>query len=135
MIVKRIESPLDLTALDPGDAPAFSMPAAAFSSKGFREWFDAGNCPPTARVSYSGGRLHVEDLVRGARFSIPKAALSPRAFARWDFSGEYPEYGKVEYIAGEIFIDMSPEALNTHAKVKLEITRVIANLVIENNWG
>lgn len=67
--------------------------------------------------------------------SVPASAHSPGGFRKWADSDEYPEHGQVSYIFGEIHIDMNAEALNAHALAKMEITRVIGNLVLECDLG
>jgi Uma2 family endonuclease len=135
MIAKSIDHDLELPDPASGLGPAFSIPASAFSAAGFRLWFEAERHPQFGTVDFRAGKVIVKDLVRGATFSIPKNALSPAGFRRWAFSGEYPDYGKVQYIAGEIYVDMNAESINAHAKVKLEVTNCIGNLVKDDDLG
>ena len=135
MIAQASDRDLELPSVASGLGPAFSIPASAFSADGFRRWFEAERHPKYGTVGFRAGKVIVKDLVRGAQFSIPKSALSPTGFRRWAFSGEYPEYGKVQYIAGQIYIDMNAESINAHAKVKLEVTTAINQLVKANDWG
>jgi Uma2 family endonuclease len=134
MIVKSTDRDLELPERDSGVGPALTLPASVFSAAGFRKWFESEQ-PRYGTVAYQGGKVFVQDLVRGAAFSIPKSALSPKGFRRWAFSGQAPDYGKVHYIAGEIYIDMNAESLNAHLKVKLEITKQIAILVEKHDLG
>jgi Uma2 family endonuclease len=141
MIVKRTRRALKWPEPEPlpppesGVGPVYTIPASAFSVEGLGEWYLAGGHSKYGKIGYIDGEIFVEDLVRGALFWIPASALSPEGFLDWAFSGQYPPYGKVEYIDGEIYIDMNAEALNTHAKVKLEITTRINNLVEQGNLG
>jgi len=68
--------------------------------------------------------------------SIPAAAArSLDGFRDWAHSDDFPQRGKVSFIQGEILIDMSPEELETHNKVKTEITSVLHRLCRELNLG
>jgi Uma2 family endonuclease len=119
-----------------GLGPVYVLPRSALDSpSAFAEWWLAGGYNKYGKISYIGGRVFVEDQVRGAGFWIPKSAFSPDGFCDWAFSGEYPSYGKVEYIGGKIYIDMNAESINTHLKVKLEITTRIKIFVDELNLG
>jgi Uma2 family endonuclease len=66
---------------------------------------------------------------------VPVSACTFAGFRAWCVSDEFPEQGEIFYLDGEIYIDMSPERLNSHNKVKTEITRVLANVVIEDDLG
>ena len=68
--------------------------------------------------------------------SIPAAAArSLDGFRDWAHSDDFPQRGRVSFIQGEILIDMSPEELETHNKVKTEITSVLHRLCRELNLG
>ncbi len=57
---------------------------------------------------------------------IPAKAMTLAGFRAWATSPAFPERGRISFIRNEIFIDLSPEELETHAKVKMEIARVLA---------
>lgn len=68
--------------------------------------------------------------------TIPAAAArSLEGFRDWAHSDDFPQRGKVSFIQGEILIDMSPEELETHNKVKTEFTSVLHRLCRELNLG
>jgi len=135
MIAKLAELHPTAAAPAPGVGPAFSLPASAFTFEGFHRWRVQVGDIDLAKVSFKGGAITIEDQARGTRFSIPPSALSPAGFRDWVFTGDYPPRGRVEYIGGEIYIDMNSEAIQTHAKVKIEITTQINVLVTRNNLG
>lgn len=68
--------------------------------------------------------------------TIPAAAArSLDGFRDWAHSDDFPQRGRVSFIQGEILIDMSPEELETHNKVKTEITSVLHRISRELNLG
>ncbi len=52
---------------------------------------------------------------------IPAHARTHAGFRAWATSDDYPEKLNASFIDGEIFIDMSPEELESHNKVKTTI--------------
>jgi Uma2 family endonuclease len=67
--------------------------------------------------------------------ALPASAATLAGFRAWTRSDRFPERGRISFISQEIVIDMSPERLDTHNKVKTEIIRVLANLNVENDLG
>jgi Uma2 family endonuclease len=59
---------------------------------------------------------------------VPASARTLDGFRAWALSDDFPRRGWFSYLDGEVFIDMSPEELETHNKVKGEIGRVLLNL-------
>ena len=66
---------------------------------------------------------------------VPVRACTLAGFRAWCVSDEFPQQGQIFFLNGEIYIDMSPERLNSHNEVKTELTRVIGNLVVEDDLG
>jgi Uma2 family endonuclease len=66
---------------------------------------------------------------------IPASALTLSGFRAWAKSDDFPERGRISFIDPEIFVDMSPEELQTHGKVKLAITLVLGSLVQKRDLG
>lgn len=66
---------------------------------------------------------------------VPSTAHTPAGFRAWVESDTFPQTGRVTYLGGEIHIDMSPEQYGTHNRVKTEITRILANIVINERLG
>ena len=74
--------------------------------------------------------------LRGEAFiHVPGSAGTLRGFRAWAVSDDFPRRGRISYIRGELLIDMSAEELETHNKVKSEVSRVIANLAHEHDLG
>jgi Uma2 family endonuclease len=66
---------------------------------------------------------------------IPATATTLAGFRAWVMSDEFPEYGRISYIEREIFVDMSPEEMETHNKIKYEVSYAIINLNKELDLG
>jgi Uma2 family endonuclease len=67
--------------------------------------------------------------------TIPASAMTLSGFRAWAKSDEFPERGRISFIYPEIFVDMSPEELQTHGKVKLAITLALGSLVEKHELG
>jgi Uma2 family endonuclease len=59
---------------------------------------------------------------------IPSSALTLEGYRAWAKSDTFPERGRIVFLGGRLSIDMTPEELETHAKLKGEINRSILNL-------
>lgn len=70
-----------------------------------------------------------------AQCSVPATALEHRGFRDWVLSEDFPPRVRASYVAGEIFIDMSPESIDTHNKVKLEVSSVLHRIVQDEGLG
>ena len=66
-------------------------------------------------------------VIIGEKIRIPADAFEIQSFRRWAHSDRFPEQGRISFLAGEIDVDMSPEEIETHTKVKGDI---YADLVI-----
>src|SRR5690242_12679775 len=66
---------------------------------------------------------------------IPASALTLGGFRAWAKSDDFPERGRISFIYPEVFVDMSPEELQTHGKVKLAITVGLSGLVRKHDLG
>jgi Uma2 family endonuclease len=53
---------------------------------------------------------------------LPVSACTLDGFVAWATSDAFPQRGRISFINEEIFIDMSPEELETHNKVKTTVT-------------
>jgi Uma2 family endonuclease len=69
------------------------------------------------------------------RLHLPASALTFQGFRRWAKSGAYPKRGRVSFIAGEVFVDMSPEASESHSRVWLEIAAVLKQIARDEDLG
>jgi Uma2 family endonuclease len=59
---------------------------------------------------------------------VPPSAHTLAGFRAWATSDAFPERGRISFLDQEIVVDMSPEEIETHAKVKAEITYAIVAL-------
>lgn len=66
---------------------------------------------------------------------IPLSLRTLADFRRWATSDAFPENGRIDYIAGCIEVDMSPEDLHTHGKLKTELVVVLGQRVKEKQLG
>ncbi|MHB8901462.1 MAG: Uma2 family endonuclease [Thermoguttaceae bacterium] len=66
---------------------------------------------------------------------IPQDLRSLADFRRWALSAEFPEQGRIDYLGGRIEVDMSPEDLHTHGKLKTELVAVLWQRIKEKQLG
>jgi Uma2 family endonuclease len=59
---------------------------------------------------------------------VPDSARTVTGFRAWVTSHDFPQRGRVSFIEREVLVDMSPERLELHIKVKGEIGHVITSL-------
>lgn len=69
------------------------------------------------------------------RVTVPNAALDHAGYRAWATSDEYPEGVRTTYVLGEVLIEISPESLEAHSKVKLAITLGLGAFVREHDLG
>jgi Uma2 family endonuclease len=67
--------------------------------------------------------------------ALPKAARSHAGFRAWVTSPTFPEHVRPTFLGGDVWLDVSPESIETHNKVKLEFTSVLARLVRDRELG
>jgi Uma2 family endonuclease len=56
-------------------------------------------------------------------------------FRRWALSDEFPEHGRIDYIGGMIDVDMSPEEVIAHGRLKGKMCARLLELVDELGLG
>jgi Uma2 family endonuclease len=67
---------------------------------------------------------------------VPSSSgMTLAGFRAWLYSPDFPERGRVTFVDGELIIEMSPERIDSHVKVKGEIYRIIGGLVNDLNLG
>jgi len=59
---------------------------------------------------------------------VPASAHTLAGYRNWAKSRAFPNQGQILFLDKEIYIDMSPEELETHVRVKAEIGRVLLTL-------
>ncbi len=66
---------------------------------------------------------------------IPMSIRCLADFRRWAVSEGFPQEGRIDYIGGCIEVDMSPEDLHTHGKLKTELVIVLGQRVKQKQLG
>jgi len=74
-------------------------------------------------------------LVLEEQVEIPLGLTSLSEFRLWAASEVFPEQGRIDYLQGRIDVNMSPEDLHTHGKLKSEVARVLAERVKRDDLG
>ena len=69
------------------------------------------------------------------QIEVPMDIRTLADFRCWATSDEFPEQGRIDYIAGCIEVDMSPEDLHTHGKLKTELVRALAQQIKQKQLG
>lgn len=116
-----------------------SIPVSARTREGFEAWIASNEFPDHARVTWGDGMLVVETGMdsgpdRGV-VHVPLGAMSLPGFRDWATSDDFPQRGRISFAGQELIVDMSPEELETHVKLKAEITRTIGNRNHELDLG
>jgi Uma2 family endonuclease len=65
----------------------------------------------------------------GDALSVPVEALDHAGFRRWVSSDAYPEKLRAAFAENEVFVDMNPESIEAHNKVKSALARDLGALV------
>ncbi len=68
-------------------------------------------------------------------FEMPLSVQSLAAFRRWTTSAQFPRTGRIDFVGGRIEVDMSPEMLFSHGRVKVELVRSLGNIIDEDDLG
>jgi Uma2 family endonuclease len=63
------------------------------------------------------------------RLRVPVEAHDLECFRRWAFSPDFPESGRIDFLGGDVEVDMSPEDLHTHGRVKSAISHFLEEVI------
>jgi Uma2 family endonuclease len=74
-------------------------------------------------------------LTDSTEIIVPASAHTLAGFRTWAKSDTFPERGRISFLNGEIFIDMSPEELETQNKVKTEVGYTVVHLNKKDKLG
>ena len=66
---------------------------------------------------------------------IPADVFDLARFREWAHSPEFPERGRISYIGGEIEVDMSPEEIESHSRVKTRLIGALDRWISRGNLG
>jgi Uma2 family endonuclease len=70
------------------------------------------------------------------RVRLPRSAFAHDGFRAWVQSDRFPDKElRATFVRGEVLLEMSPESIETHNKVKTELTRVLAQIVLDRDLG
>lgn len=118
------------------DIPLIRIPSTSATRKGFQEWILSNGRSKDWSMRYVAGQIRVQLLDSNVTFSLPASAVATLdGFRDWATSDDCPECGHFSYLQAEVVIDMSAEELETHAKLKAEVSRGIMNLNDELDFG
>ncbi|MHB8900188.1 MAG: Uma2 family endonuclease [Thermoguttaceae bacterium] len=56
-------------------------------------------------------------------------------FRQWALSEEFPDRGRFDYLAGRIEVDMTPEDYYSHGALKVEVIRVLGDIIKVGDLG
>jgi Uma2 family endonuclease len=99
------------------------------------EVMSIARAPTTKSVAEPARLGEVSILMDRFQTVVPPEAGSLDGFRRWATRPDFPPGVRVLYDQGAICLDMSNEELQTHNKVKVEVSRVLSNLVHESDQG
>jgi Uma2 family endonuclease len=72
----------------------------------------------------------------GEGVRVPPSAWTHSGFRAWVLSDDFPENGlRATFTDGEVLLDMSPEEIESHNKIKSELVRVVYGLVKQEALG
>jgi Uma2 family endonuclease len=84
---------------------------------------------PLIRLPVGSGPFDpIEIPTSGLTIEVPASAATLNGFRAWATSDRFPDRGRISFINREIVIDMSPEELETHNKVKTAVVNTVFNL-------
>jgi Uma2 family endonuclease len=69
------------------------------------------------------------------RVNVPAWVVDYESFRRWMHTNEFPDEGLVAVINGKLWVDLSMEEFFDHGQVKVEVGRVLGNLMKETRYG
>ncbi len=81
-------------------------------------------------MSSSGRALIIED-----RVIVPDTAFDHAGYRAWVTSDAYPERVRTTFVRGEVLVEMSPESIEAHNKVKMAVTLGLGTLVRTHDLG
>ena len=69
------------------------------------------------------------------QIEIPLGLRTLAEFRAWATSDAFPEQGRIDYLSGSIEVDMSPEDLHTHGKLKTELVGALWRRIKQDQLG
>jgi Uma2 family endonuclease len=115
--------------------PAVYTPRTSLTLDEFRDWHYSDSFPQNGKISYIQGSLYIETNRHQQVVEVPRSGMTLDDFRAWVYSEDYPPRGRITYINGRLIIDMSPERIDSHNKIKTEVVQVIAGFVQREKLG
>lgn len=75
------------------------------------------------------------DPKSGAALRVPAEAMTFAGFNRWIMSDRVSDRWRVARVRGELFVEMSPEEIQSHGQLKTEIIRALGTFVKLRSLG
>jgi len=75
--------------------------------------------------------LHIE----GDRVRVPATAWQLDGFREWVQSQGFPSDVRASFLGGEVFIEMSPDSIESHNKVKTALTATLEQVARDEDLG
>lgn len=69
------------------------------------------------------------------RVRVPADVSDLASFRRWAQSDEFPDTGHVAFLAGEVLVDMSPEEIGSHVRLKGDLYAALHAFVTVRSLG
>ena len=69
------------------------------------------------------------------RVTVPNVAFEHAGYRAWVTSDAYPEGVSTTFVNGEVLVDMTPESIEAHSKVKEAVTVALGVFVREHDLG
>src|SRR5262249_2258249 len=66
---------------------------------------------------------------------MPAGSMTLDEFRQWTYADDFPKNAAIAYLDGEIFIDMSPERIDSHSSPRFEIYVTLGSLVRKKRKG
>ncbi len=73
--------------------------------------------------------------IEGDRVSVPSTVFDHAGFRAWAVSPDFPDHVRATFIDGEVLLEMSPEEIETHNKVKGHVYAALLRLAEQENLG
>jgi Uma2 family endonuclease len=78
----------------------------------------------------------VDMLTIEERVTVPNTAFTHAGYRAWVTSDVYPEKGlRTTFVNGEVLVDMTPESIEGHIKVKTAVTTALDRFVRDHDLG
>src|SRR5258708_4089509 len=77
----------------------------------------------------------IRGITIDGRLRVPPSVSNLHTFREWVHADEFPENVQVSYIGGEIEVQVRPENLETHSKLKVQLVVRLGLLIDDRQLG